>query len=88
MFRNFRPQCPSTSYFFGLFNYFGFYVTDESFVDEAPGVNTKFNPGIYVEFIYNHLVDVTAVGVLIPREYHQHVITSPVVYLMAFNDLI
>ena len=27
------------------------------------------NPGIYDEFIYNHLVDAT--GVFIPREFHQ-----------------
>ena len=47
-------------------------VTDESFVDETRVWRKyKFNPGIYDEFIYNHWVDATAGGVLIPLGYHQ-----------------
>ena len=37
----------------------------------ASSINIKFNPGIYDEIIYNHWVDATAGGVLIPRWYHQ-----------------
>ena len=34
-------------------------------------VDTKFNPCIYDEFIYNHWVDATAGWVLNPRGYHK-----------------
>ena len=37
----------------------------------ASGVYTKFSPGIYDEFIYNHWVDATAGGDLFPLGYHQ-----------------
>ena len=37
----------------------------------ASDVYTKFSPGIYDEFIYNHYGDATAGGDLFPRGYHK-----------------
>ena len=59
--------------YFAFLTFLDSSVTDESFVDEtgASGVYTKFSPGIYDEFIYNHCVDATAAGDFFPRGYHQ-----------------
>ena len=80
----------SISYFIWPFKLFWIRASLVSllYTIRASSLNTKFNPGIYDEFIYNHWVDVTAGVVLIPRGYHQlssqHVLTWITIDMVIF----